>query len=56
MKAVFDVGPLVSATINRQGHPGQLFTARRAGKFDLVTSVPPRQFLEILAAQKSQTE
>ena len=40
MKAVFDVGPLVSATINPHGHPGQLLTAWRDGKFELVTSPP----------------
>ena len=31
---------MISATINPHGHPGQLFTAWRAGKFELVTSPP----------------
>ncbi len=40
MKAVLDVGPFISATINPHGHPGQILTAWREGKFELVTSHP----------------
>ncbi len=40
MKAVFDVGQYVSATIQVRGHPARLLSAWRAGQFELVTSAP----------------
>ncbi|HEY64223.1 MAG TPA: putative toxin-antitoxin system toxin component, PIN family [Caldilineae bacterium] len=40
MKAVLDVGQFVSATIQARGHPAQILAAWRAGRFELVTSLP----------------
>ena len=40
MKAVLDVGQFVSATIVPRGHPAQVLTAWREGRFELVTSLP----------------
>ena len=39
MKAVLDVGQFVSATIQPRGHPAQILSAWRAGRFELVTSI-----------------
>jgi len=38
MKAVLDVGQYVSATIQARGHPAQILTAWKAGRFELITS------------------
>ena len=38
MKAVLDVGQYVGATIQALGHPAQILSAWKAGKFELVTS------------------
>lgn len=40
MKAVLDVGQFVSSTIHSRGHPAQILSFWRAGKFELVTSPP----------------
>jgi hypothetical protein len=40
MKAVLDVGQFVSATIQARGHPAQILDAWKAGRFELVTSIP----------------
>ena len=38
MKAALDVGQYVGATIQALGHPAQILSAWKAGKFELVTS------------------
>lgn len=40
MKVVLDVGQYVSAAIHAQGHPGQIMSAWKDDKFELLTSTP----------------
>ncbi|MCI0526560.1 MAG: putative toxin-antitoxin system toxin component, PIN family [Nitrospira sp.] len=49
VRAVVDTNVLVSGLINQAGFPGQILTAFRAGRFELITSIEiNEEVLEVL--------